>query len=123
MFAEKEKDTEVKYVSIADAEILDKATKSLEAKWTKESQKNKNFIEVSRGLRKKGPLKNSEEFTGKSRTTIFRTISCSYENRLIALGKFGNTKVYILNPEIACATSRDRKNFVNFKDNTLIENT
>lgn len=32
MFAEKEKDTEVKYVAIADAEILDKATKSLEAK-------------------------------------------------------------------------------------------
>ncbi|WP_242311828.1 hypothetical protein [Bacillus cereus group sp. BfR-BA-01331] len=61
-----------------------------------------------------------EEVTGKSRTTIFRAVSCLEENGLIAIGKVGNTNVYIPNPEIAWATSRDRKNFVNFKGNILL---
>ncbi|HFW4184333.1 TPA: hypothetical protein ACIBOE_004919, partial [Salmonella enterica subsp. enterica serovar Typhimurium] len=127
MFAGKEKDTEVKYVAIEDAEIFDSASEALEAKRAKESQKNKNFIQISRGLGTKalayiisenavaGQLymffienmdvnsnsimashKILEEVTGKSRTTIFRAISCLEENGLIAIGKVGNTNVYIL---------------------------
>ncbi|MGG0043889.1 helix-turn-helix transcriptional regulator, partial [Bacillus tropicus] len=137
MFAEKEKNTEVKYVAIEDAEIFDSATEALEAKRAKESQKNKNFIQISRGLGTTalayiisenavaGQLymffienmdvnsnsimvshKILEEVTGKSRTTIFRAVSCLEENGLIAIGKVGNTNVYILNPEVAWATSR-----------------
>lgn len=151
MFAEKEKNTEVKYVAIEDAEIFDSATEALEAKRAKESQKNKNFIQISRGLGTTalayiisenavaGQLymffienmdvnsnsimvshKILEEVTGKSRTTIFRAVSCLEENGLIAIGKVGNTNVYILNPEVAWATSRDRKDFVNFKGNILL---
>ncbi|QDF27502.1 hypothetical protein FJR70_32695 (plasmid) [Bacillus tropicus] len=50
MFVGKEKDTEVKYVALEDAEIFDSANEALEAKRAKESQKNKNFIQISRGL-------------------------------------------------------------------------
>ena len=154
MFAGKEKDTEVKYVALEDAEIFDSASEALEAKRAKESQKNKNFIQISRGLGTKalayiisenavaGQLymffienidvnnnsimashKILEEVTGKSRTTIFRAISCLEENGLIAIGKVGNTNVYILNPEVAWATSRDKKDFVNFKGNILLGRT
>ncbi|MBD2790659.1 hypothetical protein ID858_19555, partial [Xenorhabdus sp. DI] len=115
MFVGKEKDTEVKYVALEDAEIFDSANEALEAKRAKESQKNKNFIQISRGLGTKalayiisenavaGQLymffienmdvnsnsimashKILEEVTGKSRTTIFRAISCLEENGLIA---------------------------------------
>ncbi|MBD2807328.1 hypothetical protein ID855_22280, partial [Xenorhabdus sp. ZM] len=103
-----------KYVTIEDAEIFDSASEALEAKRAKESQKNKNFIQISRGLGTKalayiisenavaGQLymffienmdvnsnsimashKILEEVTGKSRTTIFRAISCLEENGLI----------------------------------------
>ncbi|MCI0768410.1 replication/maintenance protein RepL [Bacillus sp. TL12] len=151
MFSEKEKNTEVKYINIEDAEIFDSANEALEAKRAKENEKNKNFIQISRGLGTKalayiisqnavaGQLymffienmdvnsnsimvshKILEEVTGKSRTTIFRAVSCLEENGLIAIGKVGNTNAYILNPEVAWATSRDKKDFVNFKGNILL---
>ncbi|KXY02331.1 MULTISPECIES: replication/maintenance protein RepL [Bacillus] len=151
MFAEKGKNTEIKYINIEDAEIFDSANEALEAKRAKENEKNKNFIQISRGLGTKalayiisqnavaGQLymffmenmdvssnsimvshKILEEVTGKSRTTIFRAVSCLEENGLIAIGKVGNTNVYILNPEVAWATSRDKKDFVNFKGNILL---
>lgn len=151
MFAEKGKNTEIKYINIEDAEIFDSANEALEAKRAKENEKNKNFIQISRGLGTKalayiisqnavaGQLymffmenmdvssnsimvshKILEEVTGKSITTIFRAVSCLEENGLIAIGKVGNTNVYILNPEVAWATSRDKKDFVNFKGNILL---
>ncbi|MED3087779.1 replication/maintenance protein RepL [Bacillus toyonensis] len=154
MFEEKEKDIEVKYIDIEDAEIFDSANEALEAKRAKQNEKNKNFIQISRGLGTKalayiisqnpvaGQLymffienmdvssnsimvshKVLEEAIGKSRTTIFRAVSCLEENGLIAIGKVGNTNVYILNPEVAWATSRDKKDLVNFKGNILLGRT
>ncbi|HDR7432389.1 TPA: Rep14-4, partial [Bacillus toyonensis] len=45
------------------------------------------------------------------------------KNGLIAIGKVGTTNAYILNPEVAWATSRDKKDFVNFKGNILLGRT
>ncbi len=154
MFAFNEKNTEIKYVNVENAEIYDSANEALEAKRVKEGQKNKNFIQISRGIGTKalayvisenavaGQLymffienmdvnsnsimvshKILEEVLGKSRTTIFRAVSFLEESGLIAIGKVGNTNVYILNPEVAWATSRDKKDFVNFKGNILLGRT
>ncbi|MBD2813113.1 hypothetical protein ID853_20175, partial [Xenorhabdus sp. Vera] len=46
----KEKEIEIKYVTIEDAEIFDSAGEALEAKRAKESQKNKNFVQISKGV-------------------------------------------------------------------------
>ncbi|WP_419719467.1 hypothetical protein, partial [Bacillus toyonensis] len=50
MFAFNEKNTEIKYVNVENAEIYDSANEALEAKRVKEGQKNKNFIQISRGI-------------------------------------------------------------------------
>ncbi|OTZ62351.1 hypothetical protein BK764_00370, partial [Bacillus thuringiensis serovar israelensis] len=47
---EREKEVEIKYVTIEDAEIFDSASEALEAKRAKESQKNKNFVQISKGV-------------------------------------------------------------------------
>ncbi|MDX7993604.1 Rep14-4, partial [Xenorhabdus sp. psl] len=68
---------------------------------------NSNSIMVSQ--------KVLEEYTGKTRQTVSKAVSFLEKNGLIAIGKVGTTNAYILNPEVAWATSRDKKDFVNFK--------
>lgn len=151
---ENEKDVEIKYVTIEDAEIFESASEALEAKRAKENQKNKNFVQISKGVGTQalayiiannavaGQLymffmenmdvnsnsimvsqKVLEEFTGKTRQTVSKAVSFLEKNGLIAIGKVGTTNAYILNPEVAWATSRDKKDFVNFKGNILLGRT
>ncbi|PGW55261.1 Rep14-4 [Bacillus thuringiensis] len=61
-----------------------------------------------------------EKYTGKTRQTVSKAVSFLEKNGLIAIGKVGTTNAYILNPEVAWATSRDKKDFVNFKGNILL---
>lgn len=73
---------------------------------------NSNSIMVSQ--------KVLEEYTGKTRQTVSKAVSFLEKNGLIAISKVETTNAYILNPEVAWATSRDKKDFVNFKGNILL---